>query len=271
MEINWNGSTLFYEKSGSGAEKLLLFHGFGQDHSALTPLVNALSKDFTCYSFDLFFHGRSTFPEINFPILSQDWEKVLQLFLQKEDITQFNLLGYSIGSRFAITSLQSFPGHTRSITLIAPDGLTTNFWYSLATSNPLSRSVFRQMIKSNGGFQTLANVAQRTKIVSSGLLRFAVIQMGTAEKRQKVYNSWVAFRKLKAGKKFVQIINERNIPMLVYLAKHDQMIREDGLTKYLRQVKNLSTRIIDTGHNRLIDVVSRHISQDLKLQSGNQH
>ncbi|HEY5824200.1 MAG TPA: hypothetical protein VIT44_07545, partial [Cyclobacteriaceae bacterium] len=56
----FKNATLHYIKSGSGPKSLLLFHGFGQDHRSFDDLTIVLAGEYTLYSFDLFFHGESS-------------------------------------------------------------------------------------------------------------------------------------------------------------------------------------------------------------------
>jgi len=65
--IQAEGATLVYRKSGSAKKTLLLFHGFGQDHTAFDA-IDTLNELYTCYSFDLFFHGQSTWANDDNPI-----------------------------------------------------------------------------------------------------------------------------------------------------------------------------------------------------------
>src|SRR6187401_3220415 len=101
MEIHRNGDTLFYEKTGTGTDALLFFHGFGQDHSVFSETVQRLSSFYTCYSFDLFYHGQSKKLHDN-AMTETEWQNYLELFFKQENINRFSLLGFSIGVRLVL-------------------------------------------------------------------------------------------------------------------------------------------------------------------------
>ena len=48
---------LNYSIHPGGGKILLAFHGFGQNNSALLPVIGALSNEYAIYAFNHFFHG----------------------------------------------------------------------------------------------------------------------------------------------------------------------------------------------------------------------
>ena len=51
--IHYKKHLLHYVKTGNGKDPLLVFHGFGQDHTLYIPLLRSLSKKYTLYIIDL--------------------------------------------------------------------------------------------------------------------------------------------------------------------------------------------------------------------------
>ena len=187
MEIRLNDSVLFYEKHGLGPNTLLLFHGFGQDHSSLSELTSSLANDYTCYSFDLFFHGRSRWSKHDQPIILDEWKEFILQFLARENITQFDIFGYSIGARFALATFQSFPEKAGRIILVAPDVFENSIWYSLAVTSPLARRLFKRTTQHPGLFNTLTKWSGRVRSIDRGTRLFAQSQMSSQEKRAGGY------------------------------------------------------------------------------------
>lgn len=253
MEIEWNGAKLFFRKSGNGAETLLLFHGFGQDHSAFDPLIQVLSQRYTCYSFDLFFHGESTWPDEEQPIEKEVWKEMMNRFLQSHAIQNFSLLGYSIGARFALAAFEAYPSRVDSIFLAAPDGIAENQWYRLATGSAMTRSIFRYIVRNPGLFQRFAKFAQALKLVHPNVLRFSWLQMNTADKRKKVYASWITFRKLRFDqKRLTRQINIADIPVVCFAGTKDQLIQSGKLISFCKKIKRGVFQPIETRHHTLI-------------------
>src|SRR5258708_7224352 len=143
--IEYHGSKLFYYKYGVGQKAILLFHGFGQDHTAFNSWIEVLKGDYMVYSFDLFFHGDSVWTSSD-PVEKADWKEIIELFLRKEKIVEFELSDCSMGGKFVLSPLESFPDRIKKIALIAPDGIKVNFWYRLATYPFLMRALFESFV-----------------------------------------------------------------------------------------------------------------------------
>jgi pimeloyl-ACP methyl ester carboxylesterase len=244
---------LFYSKEGEGKRHILLFHGFGQDHGAFATWVPALKNDYSIYSFDLFFHGESVWPDRN-PMEKKGWKDILELFFEEEQIEMFEVAGFSLGGKFALATLEAFPARVKKIVLLAPDGIKTNFWYSLATYPVAVRALFKSMILHPIRFHRIARVLERIGLVDKGLMRFAASQMDTAEKRERVYFSWVYFRHLKFDLGYLAgLVNEYHISFLLMVGKHDKVISSESLNRILDKIDVYEFKILETGHNGVID------------------
>lgn len=248
-----NGSKLFYSKEGNGPQPLLFFHGFGQDHSVLLPLAKAISSTYTCYLFDLYFHGESSWQQEETPLEKEAWKAIIARFLEENHIQQFSLAGFSLGSKLALAILEAFPERTKEIFLIAPDGIHTSFWYSLATYPRPLRRVFKSMITHPQRFFSLANALQAIGLLDKGLQRFAGSQMSTEEKRRRVYLSWVTFRRLKFDMHtLASIINRHHIATTIITGRFDKVIRSENMTRLTQHLQHHYNIVIDAGHNGLL-------------------
>ena len=251
--IEFGNSKLFYQKSGKGSKHLLLFHGFGQNHQVFEPWTQQLSDTYTLYAFDIFFHGQSerTFREE--PVEKSDWKEIIRLFLEENDIHHFSLLGFSMGGKFALCTLELFSGKVDELFLLAPDGIKTSFWYSLATYPVALRKLFKSMIDKPGRFHTIAQMANKLGLVDKGVLRFAQSQIDSWDKRERVYYSWIVFRHFKfIMDSIARIINTRQIRVMMIIGKYDRIITVKNMNRLLDKLTSADLKIIDTGHNGII-------------------
>jgi len=254
LRITYKNSTLAYQKSGHGAKVLLLFHGFGQHHRSFDALSETLAPQYTLYAFDLFFHGHSQWNEGEQPLEKEMWKEIISSFLQEHEIEKFSMLGFSMGGKFALAILELFPAHIIDIILLAPDGIKTSLWYSLATYPLLLRGFFKSMIIKPGRLHAITSTLHGLHLVDNGLLRFAESQMDTQEKRERVYYSWVVFRHLKFDMKNIASMLEKHaIQLTLIVGKHDKIITPENMHELLRYVKNHQLIVLDTGHNGVID------------------
>jgi pimeloyl-ACP methyl ester carboxylesterase len=253
MFISYKGSALFYTRQGHGPENMLLFHGFGQDHHAFDTWTAALANTHTLYIVDLYYHGQSTWSSPDTPIQKADWRAILELFFAQHPVERFSIAGYSIGARFALATAEAFPERTTTVFLIAPDGITGNTWYSLATGAPPARRLFYSMIAHPGRFLSAAQALRSMRLVPANLVKFASYHMSTEERRHRVYAAWVVFRRLTFSLRALAArLNAYRVGVVMIVGKHDPVIRAEGMPRFLRLVQRHHLATLDAGHSGLI-------------------
>jgi len=251
--FNFKHARLHFTKVGTNKKNLLLFHGFGQDHQAFRKIEDSLKTSYTIFSFDIFFHGLSQWKKGEEPLEKIFWKELLSEFLRENEIESFSLLGFSMGGKFVFASLEAFPERTERIFLLAPDGIKTNFWYSLATYPIAFRSIFKSMIELPQRFKAIENFAVRVRLIDKGIVRFIESQMDTSEKRSRVYHSWVVFRHLKFDMATIaSMINSNTINTTVLVGKYDKIITAGNMALLLNKLDTYTFEILETGHNGLI-------------------
>ncbi len=258
--IIFGDNILNYSINGNGKTPLLAFHGFGQSKEVYLPFSELLGDEYTVYAFDIYYHGNSEWKDRNQALEKQDWEVILKSFLEKHQIEKFAVVGYSMGGKFALASLELFPRKIKEFLLIAPDGIKTSFWYSLATYPNSFRRFFRAMIVKPKYFYQILTFTKKMGLVDKSLLKFANTQMNTREKRRRVYLTWVVFRHLKFDLKLIAfLINQNKIPMMMFTGKYDKIITSDNMMDLLKHVKEYEHVILEAGHNTLIAHTAKHL------------
>lgn len=253
LTFTYHQANLQYRKYNGGPKVILAFHGFGQHHGVFEELAHLHDNQFTVYSFDLFFHGKSKWGYNEQPLEKAFWKDLMRSFLEQEHIEIFSVIGFSMGGKFALACIEAFPNHIESITLLAPDGIKTSFWYSLATYPILLRRLFKSMIDNPGRFHNLTKVAFKLNLIDRGILRFVESQMNTHEKRDRVYKSWIVFRHLKFDISLLaSIINSYQIPITLVIGAHDKIITANNMGGLIKRVPHANLKIIDSGHNTII-------------------
>ena len=253
QSLTYKNSTLSYQKSGQGDKVLLLFHGFGQHHRTFAALTETLSAHYTLYAFDLFFHGSSQWNDGERPLEKEMWKEIMLNFQNEHKIENFSVLGFSMGGKFALATLELFPARVEHIFLLAPDGIKTSLWYSLATYPLVLREFFKSMILKPGRLHAITSTLHSLRLVDNGLLRFAESQMDTKEKRERVYYSWVVFRHLHFDmNEIADLIKRHSTKLTLLVGKHDKIITARNMQALLRHLSDFQLEILDTGHSGVI-------------------
>ena len=134
MEINVNGTTLYYERTGSG-RPLLLLHGNGETHEIFDEAARTLSASFTVYAIDTRGHGKSAPVAVyHYADMAED----VAAFVKALSLEGACVYGFSDGG---ITALMAQIAHPHLFSRIAvsganlvPEGLSASFLAAMRQS-----------------------------------------------------------------------------------------------------------------------------------------
>ncbi|MEB3323452.1 MAG: alpha/beta hydrolase, partial [Synechococcaceae cyanobacterium] len=247
-----NELDLKYIKIGKGNKTGLAFHGFGQDNSYYEPFESVYGDKYTIYAFNLPYHGDDKTPKSGIPAAKATLKDFFEKFFDNKGISRFTNIGFSIGAKISLALLELFPDKTEELILIAPDGIRANMWYQIGTGSMVTRSLFKYFVNHPELFFRFSGIISSMGLVHPGVLRFAKSQMNTIEKRERVYYTWMFFRKLRSRKNRVKdLLSSHKIPVSVFLGKEDKIIPEKYF-KFLKDNKiNSNIILLNAGHNDL--------------------
>ncbi|TAF67508.1 MAG: alpha/beta hydrolase [Cytophagales bacterium] len=257
-------SKLSYQKYGEGAEIWLCFHGFGQDHSFIMPLVHSLQKACTFYSFDMFFHGQSHWEEASEAISSVFWQQCLEVFfLQESSINTFSVLGYSLGGKFALATLLAQPQRVKKMVLVASEGIEEHRVYKIATRNSWGRFFFKKFThQAHSPIPWLLDGAQKMRLIPTKTHHFIQQQWQSPENRKKLYRTWQLTRGLFFQPIVVaELLCKYQIVTHFVIGNHDTVVpfaRVRALYKLLPDALKILT-FVDAKHHQIIRNMENNI------------
>lgn len=257
--LEYKKALLHYSEYGNGKNILICFHGYGQSSAHFAHLEEALKNDYTIYSFDLFYHGQSFWHEKDKPISKEFWEELISRFVNQKKIDRFDVLGFSMGGKFAMATLEKFYKRIDKLILVAPDGIKINFWYRFATSSKLMRKIFRRVIMKPDLYISLIRFLAGARILNKKVVRFADSQMATRQQRRKAYYSWVVFRDLKFRMEDIaEILNHNSIKLEMFLGEYDRIITQQNMKGLLDILDDYQITVLPSGHSTLLDAVGNY-------------
>lgn len=258
-EFSFEDSHITYRKVGNGPAVLLAFHGFGQDHKVFSPVEKATGDRFTFYSIDLFSHGNSRYTGTDL-LTKTNWSQLIDHFLRAQAIDRFSLMGFSLGGRFALATAEAFADRLDQLLLIAPDGITFNRWYWLATASRLGRWLFRYTLRHLSMLTTLGHALTTLGLLNKTVMRFAEIALATPEQRTLVYRSWTQFRQIHSDMKLVaKLLNERSTRVRFFTGAFDRIVPGSYILPLTKQLRHYELTVFKTGHNRLIELMAEQL------------
>ena len=242
---------LNYDKSGSGDNTLILFHGFGQTNENLSSWVDSVNSNYTIYNFDLYFHGKSKYQDT--PLEPKDWKTQFDYFLNEEGISRFSIAAFSLGGRFALTTYDLFSERINQMILVAPDGIYKSIWFQIATSR-LGNPFFKYLMLHPKRFDSLLLLIRKIGLASSQVVRFAEKELSKRENRKRVYRSWTYFKPLQPNLNTIaRSVNQLNTPIHFILGSKDRIIPEEVIKSKTKNFSSAEYHILPMKHHQLID------------------
>lgn len=243
---------------GEGHKALLCFHGYGLTKNSFLQFQEKFGDEFTIYSFDLFAHGKSEYGYGESALSIVDWKEMINSFLDQEKIERFSILAFSMGGKVALCTYECFESKIDKLILIAPDGIKTSFWYQTATYPGILNKFFRFTIfHPNFCFKAI-RVLKMLRLVDKSLMKFVEFEMNTAQKRARIYFSWMIYRNFKPDLTRIQskaAIEKTNF--IFYTGKYDNIIRTKDISLFCNKIESAILHELNCGHTNLIKKVAQ--------------
>ncbi|TNF23751.1 MAG: alpha/beta hydrolase [Bacteroidetes bacterium] len=244
-DVTWR-----YLDHGVGDEVWLAFHGYGQEADVMLHFMQHLRPNARILSFDLPLHGETTVKK-NRPLSIGDAGELLGTALREVGASKCSVAGFSLGGKMVLKMVEMTPAKIDRILLIAPDGLKVNPLYWIVTNTWLGKMLFQLVIVFPGPVLGFSKLLAVIGLMDKRIDQFVRAQLGTREKRQKVLDTWIAFRHIRPILDQVRkrIWRYQIKPVLVF-GKRDRVIHPK-LAKKLsgENCKTAELILLDAGHN----------------------
>jgi pimeloyl-ACP methyl ester carboxylesterase len=252
---------LAYRRLGRGPKVLLAFHGFGQDGHIFDPLALTLGEEFTVYAVDAFFHGQSQLAPDRL-LAKSDWWMLIDALLDRENIRRFGVLGFSLGGRFALATVEAYAARIDAVHLVAPDGITRSWWYELATESEPGRGFFRWFLHRLSFWNRIGDGLARVGLLNRATLRFAEGTLARPDQRQQLFNTWTRLRRIRPDLNLItSLLNNLPIQVRFYVGLHDRIVPPSYVQPLLHRLKNADLTTFPVGHNRLLEKVAESMDE----------
>lgn len=271
--LHYRNSTIGYLRFGSGPKTAICFHGYGEDSASFSFFAKYAGNQYTFYSIDLPFHGKTEWKE-GLIFTAKDLLLILEEILRPDPPEpacrtgrpgtpdpKLSLIGFSLGGRIALSLYQAIPEKIEKMVLLAPDGLKMNFWYWLSTQTWLGNKFFAFTLKHPGWFFGFLKILNKLKLVNASIFKFVNYYIGDKEVRRLLYARWTTLRKLKPRlKKIKSLVNNNKTPVRLIYGMHDRIILSSVGEKFRKGIEDYCTlSIIHSGHQVLHEKHVREI------------
>ncbi len=252
---------LAYLKTGNGSDVVLIFHGFGQSHQDMLPFDEIRNQNQRFIYIDMFYHGRSQWLDSRRKLDRIQWIELIKLLQKQENFEQFNLVGYSMGGKFSMLTYELFVNEVKSLTLLAPDGIKTGLWYSMANYPNFIHPVFKRMVFKPNRFFGITDGLNSAGLVEKSFVKFVKTQLETRSNRAQAYFVWKVFGgiQLQLGK-IIQLANTHQTPITLFIGDHDKMVTAENLDRFQSKIAHLKQVTLPVGHGKLIEATVNYLN-----------
>ncbi|MCW3113158.1 MAG: alpha/beta hydrolase [Segetibacter sp.] len=262
--ISHRNSTIHYRQFGVGAKLLFCFHGYGRESFTFSFLERRLGNSFTIIAIDIPFHGLTEWKDELIFKPKYFTEFILDIrSTLKKDNAKFSLLGFSMGGRIALYLTQLLPEKVERLILIAPDGLSFNFWRWLGSETWIGSKLLHYTINHPGWLTWIINKAEKWRVIPRSLAEFVSYYIYDEEHRKTLYRRWISMRKFRPSlTKLKRLIKKNRIPVRMLFGAFDRVIPYQGGERFKQGIEEFaSVEVVEAGHNLLSEVNVRKIVQ----------
>lgn len=245
-----------------GGEKehwLVAFYGYGQSSAIYSGLYNKIRETHNMLIIDnpMWDYSQDIYPK--------DLQQYIAGQLRHYKIESFSSVSYSMGSRLNLYLPLFFPKRLRKIIIIAPDGITYNFWNRVAISTPWGRRIFKYFAENGKAYMNALLFFHRIGVVNKSMYAFSKWNMRDEDRRKSVYNAWMNMRFLRPDLNEVnEQVGQNQTELISFFGKRDPVIPLKVHERCKKMLSNGKHELIDADHNILSDKLFQRIKKELE-------
>ena len=190
---------------------VVAFHGFDRDAKEMGNFMHLYDANTSMLSISLLHHGNSKpLPPLSpeDPLSPQVLIDAIESHMGTNHF-RFELLGYSMGARIALTLFQDFPDKFSRVIALAPDGLKMGRFYKFIVNTQIGRYTWGLIDKHPRINRLIIDAMRSLRVISEHKHHFGRFHTDNPEIRQKVANGWLGHKLFWPNKnKLAKVLNE---------------------------------------------------------------
>ncbi len=246
---------LEYFVFGEGSKWMIAFHGFGRSADDFKVFENYIGNEYKILSINLFHHGNSKLTSEK-KLTKNDIKSIFEKLFDSLNISEFSLMGYSIGGRMVFTLLELFPEKVNAIQLFAPDGLVKKHWINFLNFTLFGKLIYKVFTDQGQLIIPVLNFIKFAKLIDPKLHQFIFINIETYQKRKFVTKVWLTYRNIFPDVlKIKKILHQYQTPFDLYIGIYDQVITLKQAKYFIEKIHCpcLKLTLLETGHNLITE------------------
>ncbi|MGY8883957.1 MAG: hypothetical protein ACKVKI_00425 [Flavobacteriales bacterium] len=190
---------------------VVAFHGFDRQAKEMENFMPLYDSNTSMLSISLLHHGSSK----PLPPMSPEEPLSPQVLIDSvesyigENHARFELLGYSMGARIALTLFQDFPDKFSRVIALAPDGLKMGRFYKFIVNTHIGKVTWGLVDKYPKTNRWIIDAMRTLRVISEHKHHFGRFHTDNPEIRQRVARGWMGHKEFWPEKnKLAKVLNE---------------------------------------------------------------
>ena len=256
---------LSYYKFGDGPQPMLCFHGYGMHGRQFLPLEPVMGHRYTFYSFDLFFHEQTLLKEnhierVKKGITSDELCQIIFAFLEKEQLSRFSVIGYSMGSHYAAAIASQMALQIDEWIVIAPMFLKPPVILEFLTRNRFGNQLFSWLLLKKSVAESILKFAQRMRLFDQTIHDVLHKEIATPELRFMMFASLTYIRNLRfSQKELAKILNGAGVKNYFIFGTRDKLFPPSIARTIMDSLTKTEYINLDENH----DMVNHNLAESL--------
>lgn len=244
---------LHYYKFGSGPEHMLCFHGFGMHGKQFKILEEELGNKYTFWGFDLLFHKQTRLKDNSLATIKKGISKtqltnLFKAFCEHENIEDFSVIGYSMGSHYATALTEEMPERIKAYIIAAPSSLEPGAVIRFFSDTKVGNKLIEKLLLSEKATLNLLRFFKRVRLIDDVSRDILFKEVNTPELRFAIYGCLTYLNPLETDeKKLIHALNSHQIKSYFFFGERDKNYLPAIGDKFFK--KYTPTKIITLNEN----------------------
>ena len=248
---------LHYYKYGSGAKRMLCFHGFGMHGKQFMILEEALGSRYTFYGFDLFFHKETILSDQSLEHVKKGISKaelagLVEDFCTHEDIGRFSVIGYSMGTVYATAITEELADRIDEYIVAAPAALNPGRMIRYFSTSKTGNKLLEKLLFSRRMLEELLKLCRKTGVLDKSSYEIMRKELATPELRFNFYATLTYLRHLDTDMlRLKQALQRQHMKSIFVFGAFDKMYPSRIGNKIIPEISQARTIIFENSHEMI--------------------
>ncbi|MFK7922170.1 MAG: alpha/beta fold hydrolase [Bacteroidia bacterium] len=232
-------------EAGEGSNVLLCLHGYEQRKELFLPLFEQIPTGWQIVLLDLPLYGQTQWYDYQQTMTADFLADFWAAFAERYAGSRLHLFGFSMGGKVALSLQSSVRRGALSVSLMAPDGIRSNFWHRVISS-PLGLRLNDWLDRHPQWVLTPSTCLRKLRLLDPLSYRVVKLSYETEAGRERKSRQLRLYAPLNVD--FAALKAQKQTRWLLIWGKSDKILDASLAQDFLKILPQTQLHILDGGH-----------------------